>query len=114
MVTIIRKAVPSLRPAPHLIDHSTTAAGFSWDAARQWLDGLLGGAGLNIAHEAVDWHLLHGRGDQITIRWIGKSGERQDLSCADLAKATNQFANAPHRLGVMPGERMFVLMGRLP
>ena len=114
MGTIIRKAAQSLRPVPHLVDPHATAAGFSWDAARQWLDGLPGGAGLNIAHEAVDRHLLHGRGDQVALRWIGKNGERQEWTYADLAQATNQFANALEGLGVMPGERVFVLMGRLP
>ncbi|MBW8470015.1 MAG: acetate--CoA ligase [Thiobacillus sp.] len=96
------------------MDHAVTAAQFSWNDARRWLDGLPGGAGLNIAYEAVDRHLLHGRGDKVAIRWIGKSGERQEFTFADLAQATNQFANALHDLGVMPGERVFVLMGRLP
>ncbi|MBU4184371.1 MAG: acetate--CoA ligase [Gammaproteobacteria bacterium] len=96
------------------MDHAVTAAQFSWNDARRWLDGLPGGAGLNIAYEAVDRHLLHGRGDKVAIRWIGKSGERQEFTYADLAQATNQFANALHDLGVMPGERVFVLMGRLP
>ena len=35
-------------------------AGPSWAAARRQLDGLPGGRGLNIAHEAVDRHVLHG------------------------------------------------------
>ncbi|MBQ0918976.1 acetate--CoA ligase [Hydrogenophaga aromaticivorans] len=96
------------------MDHAVTAAQFSWNDARRWLDGLPGGAGLNIAYEAVDRHLLHGRGDKVAIRWIGKSGERQEFTYTDLAQATNQFANALHDLGVMPGERVFVLMGRLP
>ncbi|UCU97048.1 acetate--CoA ligase [Hydrogenophaga taeniospiralis] len=96
------------------MDHAVTAAQFSWNDARRWLDGLPGGAGLNIAYEAVDRHLLHGRGDKVAIRWIGRSGERQEFTYADLAQATNQFANALHDLGVMPGERVFVLMGRLP
>ncbi|PKO32581.1 MAG: acetate--CoA ligase [Betaproteobacteria bacterium HGW-Betaproteobacteria-9] len=96
------------------MDHAVTAAQFSWNDARRWLDGLPGGAGLNIAYEAVDRHLLHGRGDKVAIRWIGKTGERQEFTYADLAQATNQFANALNDLGVMPGERVFVLMGRLP
>jgi acetyl-CoA synthetase len=62
----------------------------------------------------VDRHLLHGRGDKVAIRWIGKSGERQEFTYAELARASNQFANALEGLGVQPGERVFVLMGRLP
>jgi acetyl-CoA synthetase len=112
--TTVQKHASSLVPAPHLLDHTATAAQFSWAQARHWLDGLPGGAGLNIAHEAVDRHLLHGRGDKVAIRWIGKSGERQEFTYAELARASNQFANALEGLGVRPGERVFVLMGRLP
>jgi acetyl-CoA synthetase len=112
--TTVQKHASSLVPAPHLLDHTATAAQFSWEQARHWLDGLPGGAGLNIAHEAVDRHLLHGRGDKVAIRWIGKSGERQEFTYAELARASNQFANALEGLGVQPGERVFVLMGRLP
>ena len=114
MNTTLQKQPSSLVPAPHLLDHAAAVAQFTWEAAREWLDGLPGGAGLNIAHEAVDRHLLHGHGDKVAIRWIGKSGERQEFTYAELARATNQFANALHDLGVMPGERVFVLMGRLP
>ena len=114
MSATIHKQPAARGPVPNLMDHAVTAAQFSWNDARRWLDGLPGGAGLNIAYEAVDRHLLHGRGDKVAIRWIGKSGERQEFTYADLAQATNQFANALHDLGVMPGERVFVLMGRLP
>jgi acetyl-CoA synthetase len=109
MGDIIRKTVQTLRPVPHLSTGATTAG----QLGLPQLD-LPDGAGLNIAFEAVDRHLLHGRGDKVAIRWIGKSGERQEFTYADLAQATNQFANALHDLGVMPGERVFVLMGRLP
>lgn len=41
---------------PNVTDYDTAAARFSWAAARAALDGLPGGRGLNIAHEAVDRH----------------------------------------------------------
>jgi acetyl-CoA synthetase len=109
----IVKQPATLVPAPHLLDHASTCAAFRWDDAAKGLDGLPAG-GLNIAHEAVDRHLLHGRGHKTAIRWLGKAGERRELSYADLAAATNRFANALGALGVQPGERVFVLMGRLP
>ena len=110
----IVKQPAMLRPTPHLLDHAATCAAFSWEAARDGLDGLPGGAGLNIAHEAVDRHVLHGRGDRVALRWIGKTGQRRELTYADLARETARFANALGALGVQPGERVFVLMGRLP
>lgn len=36
-------------------DYDRAWAEFSWDEARRRLDGLPGGAGLNIAHEAVEF-----------------------------------------------------------
>jgi acetyl-CoA synthetase len=102
-----------LLPVPNLMDHDTTCSGFRWDEAAKALDGLPAG-GLNMAYEAVDRHLVHGRGGRIAIRWLGKAGERRELSYADLSTATNRFANALAALGLQPGERVFVLMGRLP
>ena len=113
MMERIVKHPAQLVPAPHLLDYDATCARFSWDDAANLLDGLPAG-GINIAFEAVDRHLLHGRGDKIAIRWLGKTGQRRELSYAQLAQATNRFANALAGLGVQPGERVFVLMGRLP
>ncbi len=110
----ISKRPAALKPVPHLLDPAGTAATFRWDDALQWLDGLPGHAGLNIAHEAVDRHVLHGHGARAALRWLGKSGDRRMLTFADLAAATNRFANMLVALGVQPGERVFVLMGRLP
>ncbi|MCI1193579.1 acetate--CoA ligase [Calidifontimicrobium sp. SYSU G02091] len=109
----IVKTPGALAPVPHLLDHAATCAAFRWDDARALLDGLPAG-GLNIAHEAVDRHVAHGRGGKTAIRWLGKSGARREFSYADLAAGTNRFANALGALGVQPGERVFVLMGRLP
>ncbi|MDP3084925.1 MAG: acetate--CoA ligase [Rubrivivax sp.] len=110
----IVKQPGALQPTPNLLDYEATCASFSWDEAARALDGLANNGGLNIAHEAVDRHLLHGRGAKTAIRWLGKGGERREFSYADLAAATNRFANALQSLGVQPGERVFVLMGRLP
>ncbi len=41
-----------------------------WAAARAELDGLPDGQGLNIAHEAVDRHLSHGRADFVAVRYL--------------------------------------------
>jgi acetyl-CoA synthetase len=106
--------VNDLRPLPHLLDYAETCAGFSWERASSLLDGLPGGRGINIAHEAVDRHVHHGRGSRTAIRWLGEAGERRELSYADLSTATNRFANALATLGVASGERVFVLLGRVP
>ncbi|MFM9915325.1 MAG: AMP-binding protein [Rhizobacter sp.] len=109
----IAKTVAALRVRPNLVDYDAACASFSWETARESLAGLPGG-GLNIAYEAVDHHLGTAHADRTALRWIGKAGARRELSYRDLAQATNRFANALRGLGVHPGERVFVLMGRLP
>ena len=41
---------------PNLADYDRAVREFSWEAARAQLDGLPGGRGINIAHEAADRH----------------------------------------------------------
>jgi acetyl-CoA synthetase len=86
---------------------------FAWSEARALLDGLPGG-GLNIAHEAVDRHVLAGRGDKLALRWIGRDDQIRDFSYAALRAETNRFANMLVRRGIAKGDRVFSLLGRSP
>jgi acetyl-CoA synthetase len=110
----IRKEPRALRPVPHLLDYDAVRAAFRWEDARRLLDGLPQGGGLNMAHEAVDRHLLHGRGERIALRCIARSGERREISFRQLAQESGRFANALESLGVGAGDRVFVMMGRVP
>ncbi len=84
-----------------------------WDAARARLEGLPGG-GLNIAHEAVGRHVAAGHGAQPALIWLGREGERQVLTYADLAANAARFAHVLRAHGIGPGERLFLLSGRVP
>ncbi|WP_205910012.1 AMP-binding protein [Tabrizicola caldifontis] len=84
-----------------------------WQAARSRLAGLPGG-GLNIAHEAVDRHVAAGHGGQAALIWLGREGQRQILTYADLASQAARFAHVLRTNGIAPGERMFLLSGRVP
>jgi acetyl-CoA synthetase len=84
----------------------------AWAAARAELDGLPDGAGLNIAHEAVDRHVAHGDGAVVALRLIDETGGVRDVAYAELAELTNRFANVLTTLGVAPGETVFTLLGR--
>ena len=110
----IRKSVETGGVTPNLADYAQARAEFSWRAARAALDGLPGGGGLNIAHEAVDRHLARGGGQRLALRWLGKRGETVDHTYADLADLTSRFANVLRSLGVGPGERVYALAGRIP
>jgi acetyl-CoA synthetase len=110
----IRKQRGGWTVAPNLVDYEATRAGFSWDTARGWLDGLPGGAGLNIAHEAVDRHAAGALRNRVAIRWLGKDGASRDLTFGDLFDETNRFASVLSSLGVEKGDRVYCLMGRVP
>jgi acetyl-CoA synthetase len=99
---------------PNLLDYEQTRAQFSWETAGRALDGLPGGRGLNIAHEAVDRHAAGPHRDHLAIRWLGKRGEMRDFTYADLRAVTNRFANVLKRLGIGKGDRVFALAGRIP
>ena len=109
----IVKAAAGLRVPPNLREYAAARAEFSWDVARQSLDGLPGG-GLNIAHEAVDRHAAGPRARHLALRWLGRSGAVRDFTYAELGALTSRFANVLAGLGVQAGERVFVLAGRVP
>ena len=107
---IIRTRAGGQAVAPNLADYAAVRAGFSWDAARRSLEGLPGG-GLNIAHEAVE---RHARADRVAFRFLSTEDAQRDGSYAELSRLTSRFANLLRGLGVGPGERVFVLSGRIP
>ncbi len=97
-----------------LTDYAKTCSQFHWTQARSWLDGLPGGQGLNIAHEAVDRHAGGAQGQRVAIRWLGKEGARRDIRYAELSELTARFANVLSGLGVDRGDGVFLLAGRIP
>jgi acetyl-CoA synthetase len=111
---IIKSQVATGVFRPNLADYETECRGFDWAQARAMLDGLPQGRGLNIAHEAVDRHAIGQRADRTALLWIGRHGQRRVLSYRELAAETNRFANALRSWGVQPGERVFLLLGRIP
>ena len=109
----IRKPVDGDAVPPNLGDYEATCRQFSWDAARSLVAEPPAG-GLNIAWEAVDRHLLEGRGDRLALRWLGRDGTVRDYCYSDLAGETSRFAAMLHRLGVDRGDVVFALLGRVP
>jgi acetyl-CoA synthetase len=97
----------------NLQDYDGFSRGFSWDQARALLDGLPNG-GLSIAHEAVDRHVKAGQGDKLALRWIGRDDDIRDFSYAGLAAHLNRFANVLIGHGIVDGDRVFSLLGRVP
>lgn len=110
---IVKEGVPPAL-APHMLDYHRACSEFSWDIARGWLEGLPGGRGLNIAHEAIDRHTTGLLGSRVAIRWISRTDVRRDYTYNDLRRATNGFANVLRGLGVGKGDVVATLAGRIP
>ena len=99
---------------PNIVDYEAARRAFTWQGAREALDGLPGGRGLNIAHEAVDRHAAGPGRDRVALRWIDRSGAVTEATYAELARLTGRFANGLRSLGVGKGDRVFCLAGRIP
>jgi len=111
---VITKTQRDWAVAPNLRDYSEARRTFSWEQARAELDGLPGGKGLNIAHEAVDRHTSGKLRDHLAIRWLGKDGDVREYTYGQLRELTNRFANVLQKLGVTKGDRVYALAGRIP
>ncbi|WP_326801184.1 acetate--CoA ligase [Streptomyces sp. NBC_01788] len=103
-----------LRVAPNLGDYDKECAEFSWSKARARLQGLPGGQGLNIAHEAVDRHTASARAKAVALRCVARDDSVDCLTYGDLARATSRFANVLRTLGIGRGDRVVTLLGRCP
>jgi acetyl-CoA synthetase len=112
---VIRKHPEAWKVPPHVLDYEDAYRRFSWEAARRTeLTGLSDESGLNIAHEAVDRHAAGPRADRVALRWLGRRGERREISYRELASESNRFANTLRAIGIAPGERIFALLDRVP
>ncbi len=110
---IAKPPLDQFRVRPNLDDYDRIRAGFVYTDVIDELDGLPGGA-LNIAHEAIDRHLLQGRGEHLCWIWEGKDGRVERYTYADASRMSNQFANVLGKLGATKGDRVFCFLDRVP
>ena len=76
----IQKSAEAWKVTPNLIDYETTYHEFSWDNLLLEIDGLPNGAGLNIAHEAIDRHANGPLRHKLALRWLGANGDIRDYT----------------------------------
>ncbi|MEX1661883.1 acetate--CoA ligase [Thioclava sp. 15-R06ZXC-3] len=69
---------------------------------------------VNIANVAVDRHVVDGHADQVALIWLGKDGDRRELTFGDLKDLSCRFASVLRDHGLAKGDSVFVLMGRVP
>lgn len=111
--TVVKSARDWALP-PNLRDYEAACTADFWERAGRELDGLPGGRGLNIAHEAVDRHAAGPNAGKLALRWLGRNGEIRDYTYSDLAHLASRFANALRSLGVGKGDLVCALAGRIP
>ncbi len=109
--SIIDKPLDRLPVAPNWVDSVQAREAFSWQEEGSALAGLPGG-GLNLAYEAVDRHAQGAHRRHTALRILDRNGGSRDVSYAQLSTQSNRFANVLKTLGVVPGDRVFVLCGR--
>ena len=116
--SIIHKGPADLKATPNFSDYETTRASFAWSQVPDLCAGM-GPGGCNIAYAAVDRHAVGPESSRTALRFIADvpgSPELQthEVSYAELGRLTRKFTNVLRGLGIGKGDRVFVIMGRVP
>ena len=90
--------------------HAEVSARFTWEPSLRALGWTLDGP-VNLGETIVDRHAPSGR---VALRWFGKTGAAQNLTFAELAGSSSQFAGFLASQGVGKGDRVAGFMPRIP
>ncbi|ULE33406.1 acetate--CoA ligase [Mycobacterium sp. IDR2000157661] len=117
-MTTITKTGADWKVPPNFTDYDRTRADFRWSAAPDPCEGMPNG-GCNIAYAAVDRHADGPLASRTALRFVSDTGPggdlvSHDLSYAELGRRTRRFTNVLRSLGVGKGDRVFLIMGRIP
>ena len=72
------------------------------------------GGKLNASYNALDRHVLEGRGDRVAFYFEGEPGDTRTLTYADMLREVKKAANALTSLGVKDGDRVAIYMPMIP
>src|SRR5829696_5855052 len=82
-------------------DYEKTYADFDWETPERF----------NFGRDVVDRWAAQ---DRAAMVWLGMSGEERRLDFAQFSVLSHRFANAARALGVGRGDRVMVLLGKVP
>ena len=88
-----------------------------WDTVREWNEPFVKwfvGGTTNLCYNALDRHVLAGRGNQVAFFWEGEPGDRRVLTYADMLKEVSRFANVLKARGITEGDRVAIYMPMIP
>ncbi|PLS87687.1 MAG: acyl-CoA synthetase [Actinobacteria bacterium] len=81
-------------------NYESTYARFDWGTPERF----------NFGRDVIDaWP-----SDRPAMIWVGANGEERRLTFGDFARLSNKFAGVARDLGVKKGDRVMVLMGKIP
>lgn len=86
---------------PNIGDYEKTRASFGWETPERF----------NFGRDVVD---RMAEEDRPAMTWLGADGKVDRLSFADFSRLSGRFANAMRSLGVGRGDRVMVLLGKVP
>jgi acetyl-CoA synthetase/medium-chain acyl-CoA synthetase len=82
-------------------DYEKTHATFRWKTPERF----------NFGRDVVDRWAAE---DRPAMTWLGTDGKEVHLGFAEFSRLSNKFANAMHAIGVERGNRVMVLLGKVP
>ena len=87
---------------PHKTDHEAERRGFHLEVPEYF----------NFATDAIGkWA---GDPNKLAMLWIGQHGEEEHISFAHFAERSSHAANAFDKLGIQKGDRVLVMLPRIP
>lgn len=75
-----------------------------------WFEGGL----TNLYINAVEKHVINGRGDSLALIWEGEDGQHKKVTYQQLKEETDVFANGLRHLGVKRGDRVGIFLPPCP
>jgi len=88
-----------------------------WDQVLDWQSPFakwfIGGE-INASYNALDRHVLEGRGDRIAFLFEGEPGDSKQITYSQLLIEVKKCANALTSLGIKSGDRVAIYMPMIP
>ncbi len=82
-----------------------------WDTVLDWkapfAKWFVGGK-LNASYNALDKHVIEGRGDRVAFYFEGEPGDTRTLTYADMLREVKKAANALTSIGIKDGDRVAI------
>ncbi|WP_068499164.1 acetate--CoA ligase [Paenibacillus kribbensis] len=85
---------------------------FQWEDAERHFTWYETGK-VNMAHEAIDRHVVEGRGEKTALLYCDAS-RNETYTFSQLRASSNKFGNVLRKYGIGKGERVFIFMPRSP